>query len=389
MSQNEDFMMDTDNKIRILSSLMSLESSDDVISNQNHLFEKDGIFVTFASLPNGKNIRLLKTLLTSACEKNCNYCPFRAGRNFKRATLKPDEMANKFMALIRAGIVEGIFLSSGVAGGGIKTQDRLNKTAEILRVKHKFRGYIHLKIMPGAEYSQVEHAMLLADRLSTNLEAPNSLRLHKLAPHKVFLEELLKPLEWIEKIRKSIPPHLSWNQRWPSSTTQFVVGPAGESDLELLNTTDYLTKSYHLSRAYFMAFNPINDTPFENIAPTSHKRQLRLYQAAYLLKVYGFSIRDFNFDSKNKLPLESDPKTSWARENLLSKPIEVNKAVDLELLRIPGIGPRGAKAIISARRIHKISTIEDLRKIGINPTKAEPYILLNGKRPSHQLNFWW
>ncbi len=48
-------------------------------------------------------------------------------------------------------MAEGLFLSSGIAGGGARTQDQLLGTAEILRQKFQFKGYIHLKIMPGAE----------------------------------------------------------------------------------------------------------------------------------------------------------------------------------------------------------------------------------------------
>ncbi|HEX6305456.1 MAG TPA: radical SAM protein, partial [Anaerolineales bacterium] len=135
-----------------------------------------------AALPGGKRVPLLKTLLTSACERNCYYCPFRAGRDYRRTTMKPDEMAQTFTNLHPRGVVEGMFLSSGIVAGGIHTQDKLLATAEILRQKYNYRGYLHLKIMPGAERAQVERAMQLADRVSVNLEAPNTHRLLKLAP---------------------------------------------------------------------------------------------------------------------------------------------------------------------------------------------------------------
>ena len=122
----------------------------------------------------GKTIKLLKTLLTSACERNCNYCPFRAGRDFRRATFKPEEFAQIFMSLHREGAADGLFISSGIANGGIITQDKLIDTAEILRHKYQYEGYLHLKIMPGAERAQVERAMQIADRVSINLEAPNT-----------------------------------------------------------------------------------------------------------------------------------------------------------------------------------------------------------------------
>jgi len=187
--------------------------------------------VSHAALPNGKQIALLKTLLTSACERDCNYCPFRAGRDFRRATLRPDEMAQAFMAMTRAGIVEGLFLSSGILKGGVYTQDQLIDTAEILRHKFGFKGYLHLKIMPGCEYDQVKRAMQLADRVSVNLEAPNEERLTGLAPHKNFFDELFRSLKWIHHIRTHYEPDSAIKGHWPSMTTQFVVGAVGESDL--------------------------------------------------------------------------------------------------------------------------------------------------------------
>ncbi len=139
--------------------------------------EKRAAFVHPAQLPNGKQIKLLKTLLSSACERDCYYCPFRAGRDFRRATFRPQEFAELFMKLNQAGAAEGIFLSSGIAAGGANTQNKILDTAEILRNKLGYRGYMHLKIMPGAEKGQVERLMQLADRVSINLEAPNTERL--------------------------------------------------------------------------------------------------------------------------------------------------------------------------------------------------------------------
>ena len=144
----------------------------------------DTVFIHPAVLPNGQKIKLLKTLLSSACERDCFYCPFRAGRDFRRVTFQPEDFAGLFSLLTRKDIAEGIFLSSGLIGGGVHTQDKLLDTADILRTKLGFRGYIHLKIMPGSDRSQVERAMQLADRVSINLEAPNTQRLAKLAPHK-------------------------------------------------------------------------------------------------------------------------------------------------------------------------------------------------------------
>src|SRR4030042_5117912 len=151
--------MDALNSLQSLSCLTQLEAAEDLGSSQLSVKQQDALNVSHAMLPNGKRIHLLKTMLTSACERDCHYCGFRAGRDFRRATLKPDEMAQAFMAIHRAGVVDGMFLRSGVAGGGVKTQDHLLATAEILRLKHAFRGYLHLKLMPGVQKAQAEQPM--------------------------------------------------------------------------------------------------------------------------------------------------------------------------------------------------------------------------------------
>ena len=373
--------MDSLQRLKMLSSQMDFEPAEEHGCTILESSKNPG-FVHNAVMPNGKSIPLLKTLLTSACERDCYYCPFRAGRDFRRTTLKPEELAHIFMAMHRAGIVEGLFLSSGIAGGGIRTQDKLLDAAEILRTKHLFRGYLHLKIMPGAKKDQVRQAMQLANRVSLNLEAPNSERLSILAPHKAFKDELLQPLIWVEEIRKS----KHWDsQRKPSVATQFVVGGAEESDLELLSTTDFLYRRLGLQRAYYSPFRPVENTPLENQSPTKLQRESRLYQASFLIRDYGFSVEEMPFDQEGNLPQNSDPKLSWAKANLIGKPIELNIASKHQLLRIPGIGPRSANAILAIRKQAKINNLEQLRRIGVNPSKALPYILLNGRQPSFQI----
>jgi len=350
--------------------------------------EKRAAFIHPAQISNGKPIKLLKTLLSSACERDCFYCPFRAGRDFRRATFKPQEFAELFMKLNQVNAAEGIFLSSGIAAGGANTQNKILDTAEILRNKLGFRGYMHLKIMPGAEKGQVERLMQLADRVSVNLEAPNTERLAKLAPHKTFIEELLRPLKWVEEIRQSQPAYKFWNGKYPSTVTQFVAGGADESDLELLTTTDWLMKNVRLKRAYFSAFHPIRDTPLENKAAVDPMREHRLYQASFLLRNYGFDLEEMPFTHNGNLPLPTDPKLAWAQQHLKEKPLEINKAGRRELLRIPGIGPKNADTIIQARRTNKFRDLTALRKLGIFVARAAPFLLLDGRRPESQLSLF-
>jgi predicted DNA-binding helix-hairpin-helix protein len=350
--------------------------------------KRKSLGISYAAMPGGKRIALLKTLLTSACERNCYYCPFRAGRDFRRATFKPDEMARAFMELHRSRVAEGFFLSSGVAGGGMRTQDNLIDTAEILRRKMSYHGYLHLKIMPGAERAQVERAMQLADRVSINLEAPNSRRLALLAPHKRFTEELLRPLQWVDEIRRTQSAHYGWAGKWPSTVTQFVVGGADESDLEIMSVSAELIKRLRLSRVYYSAFHPVPDTPLENHPRENPWREFRLYQSSFLIRDYGFDLEDLPFTQDGRLPLEIDPKIAWAQVNLREAPVEVNKAERQQLLRVPGIGPKGVDAILAARRTGALHTLRDLQKIGVIASRAAPFILLDGRRPPWQLSLW-
>ena len=378
-------------KLQVLSINMAFETAEDLHithdqdtchSDLNQLTER--FPVTQARLPNGKTIPLLKTMQTSICERDCNYCCFRSGRDTPRASLSPDELASAVVKLSQAGIAKGVFLSSGITGGGVRTQDRIIATAEILREKYQYKDYIHLKIMPGAETDQIYRAMQLADRVSINLEGPDEKSLHNLAPHKVFFRELLEPLRLIQEIRKTFPPHLAWKKVWPSSCTQFVVGAVGETDLDLLKTTVNLRANFNISRAYYSSFSPVMDTPFENLPPLNPWRQHRLYQAFYLLRDYKFEFTDIQFSSSGHLELDKDPKLTWAEQHIFEKPIEINRADYRHLLKIPGVGPITARRICSTRRYGKIRDISTLQKLGIRTSRASRFILLNGFRPAFQ-----
>jgi predicted DNA-binding helix-hairpin-helix protein len=326
-------------------------------------------------------------MVTTACEKNCFYCPFRAGRGkTKRVTFKPEELAKAFDDLQRAKIVDGIFLSSGIIKGGVTTQDKILDTIEIIRRKYQYRGYIHLKIMPGSEQDQILRAMQIADRVSINLEGPTQERLHALAPKKDFSGDLLERLAWAGKVRQE-QGHS--RQKLASLVTQFVVGAVGDTDLELLSLSERLYRQVGLARAYYSAFSPVIDTPFENLTPEVPLREHRLYQSSFLLRDYGWDVEDLPFQTSGNLDLNLDPKRAWADKNLLHKPIDLMRAGREELLRVPGIGPKGADAILNARTKGQIQDMAQLRAIGIRaPEQTVPYILLNGKKPPQQLKLF-
>lgn len=189
----------------------------------------------------------------------------------------------------------------------------------------------------------------------------------------------------MEELRRTIPAYKFWNGRAPSTVTQFVAGGADESDLELLTTTNWLNKNVSLKRAYFSAFFPIRDTPLENKAAVDPMREHRLYQASFLLRDYGFDLEDLPFTQLSNLPLHTDPKQAWAEMNLAHNPIEINKAEKRELIKIPGIGLKGAEAIINARRLNKLRDLAVLKKLGIIAERAAPYVLLDGRKAAMQM----
>jgi predicted DNA-binding helix-hairpin-helix protein len=340
--------------------------------------------ITQVSTPRGK-MPLLKTMVTTACERNCYYCPFRAGRSkMKRLTFSPDELASGFDTLQRAGQVQGMFLSSGIIKGSVTTQDKIIDTVEIIRKRYHYQGYIHLKIMPGVQYEQLYRAMQLADRVSVNLEGPTQERLNALAPKKEFTRELLTMLHWAERIRRQNP-----HEKLAGTVTQFVVGAVGDTDQELLSISHKLFKQMGLTRAYYSGFSPVIQTPFENLAPTDPLREHRLYQASFLLRDYGWKVEDLPFLTDGNMELALDPKRAWAERYLREAPVEIMTARRDQLLRIPGIGPVGAGAILKARRQGKLTTLTDLQKLGIRaPEYASLYILLNGHRPPLQMSLF-
>lgn len=323
---------------------------------------------------------VLKTMLTTACERNCFYCPFRAGHSkTKRMSIAPHELAGAFDKMQRSGRVDGLFLSSGIIKGSVTTQDKLIDAVDILRSKYDYRGYIHLKVMPGVEYDQLERAMQLADRISVNLEAPTTERLRAIAPKKLFLDELLLQLQRAHQIKMNHPRIRA------SIVTQFVVGAVGDTDLELLSLSHRLYQQLGLARAYYSGFHPIEGTPFEELPATADIRQNRLYQASFLLRDYRWDVEELPFLQDGNLRTDVDPKRAWADQHLLHSPIDIMRADREALLRLPGIGPKSADLLLKARRQRRLADFGQLARLGIRqPEQLAPYVLFDGKRPLRQ-----
>ena len=325
-----------------------------------------------ASLPNGNVVPILKILLSNTCRNDCRYCFSRASLDRPRHSLKPEELAATFIALYRARRVHGLFLSSGIYASPDRVMEDMMKTAEILRRKHRYPDYLHLKIIPGASPSAIERASELADRISLNLEAPNPERLRLIAPGKDFSTDLLDRMRWSASL-------IAQGTRSRSQTTQFVVGASGESDREILETTVALYRDLLLHRAYYSGFQPLENTPLEQVPPTPRIREHRLYQADFLFRLYSFTLDELTFLPDGNLDTRVDPKMAWARIHPERFPIEVNRAEYEELIRIPGIGTRSARRICNARREHHFSDPRELEKMSISLKRAAPFILINGK----------
>jgi putative DNA modification/repair radical SAM protein len=337
-----------------------------------------GRWIYPAVMPDGKEILLLKVLMSNACENDCAYCFHRCSMNYRRVGFMPEELANLFITLKERGLVQGLFLSSAVTGSTEQTMKRMLTTVEILRFRYRFWGYIHLKVLPGASLGEVEQAVRLATRVSVNLEAPSAERLKKISTSKDFKNDLLLRIQWIKDMIKKTECTRA------GQTTQFVVGAAGESDNEILKITDWLYNEMELRRVYFSAFQPIENTPLEGCQPTPLMREHRLYQADFLFRRYGFKLHELTFDSQGDLPLSADPKMVWARNHPERFPIEVNTASKQELLRVPGIGPRSASRIIRQRKKGKIYQLEELKTFGTVIRRAASFVLLDGRRPKMQ-----
>lgn len=327
-----------------------------------------------AVLPGGKMACLFKVLLTNVCANDCAYCQNRLGGRNREASFRPDELARAFMNLRYRGLAQGLFLSSGIPGDPDEAMKDLVDVLEILRTKHAYNGYIHVKILPGASRAAVERACRLANRASINLELPNPGRMSAASARKDFEGDLLSRLSWLGEMHRS-------GLLKSGLTTQFVVGAAGESDAEILTTLSGIYGNHSLRRAYFSSFNPLPGTPWEDRPPASTLREHRLYQADFLHRLYGFAWKEIPLDEAGYLQLDKDPKMAWADTHPEFFPIEVNRADLKTLLRVPGVGCVSAERILETRKEARLRDLEQLRRIGIVALRAAPYILLNGRIP--------
>jgi len=348
----------------------------------------------------GRRVSLLRILMTNACSYNCHYCPMRRDRPMPRTLLKPEELVRIFMGAHQRGWCQGLFITTGIPGRPVKVMDDLIQVLELLRERHKFAGYIHVKLVAGSETSQIDRLTALASRVSLNFEAPCGESLAQIAPDKSFSTTLhdferVRSLVVRERAEQAYgrprdPLHPGGAS---GMTMQFVVGATSDTDRSLLDTVTRLKAPGGVHHPQFSAFRPISNTPMEEVAATPALREHRLYQAAHLLGSYGFTPDEVVYQPNGNLPLSLDPKSAWALAHPELFPVEVQTASPEELVRVPGIGPVAARRLAAERSSVSIRGLADLRKLGVLTTRAGGFLTLRGRRLqttrwTQQLGFW-
>ena len=345
-------------------------------------------------------VKLLRILMTNACALNCHYCPMRRDRAMRRTLLKPEELVRIFLGALRRGWCEGLFITTGIPARPEKVTDDLITVLELLRVRHRFAGYIHVKLVPGAEAAQIERVTALATRVSVNLEAACGDTLERIAPEK----QMARTLVTLERARRVVVDNREEERAGrprdahrpggiAGMTMQFVVGATPDSDRAIMNRVTTLYAGGGIHHAHFSAFRPIRDTPMEDAPAAPALREHRLYQADWLVRDYGFAPNEVVYEADGNLPLALDPKAAWALAHPEQFPVEVRTATFEQLLRVPGVGPRSARRLVSERRSAVIRTLADLRQFGVVTTRAAGFLTLGGRRLqavrwTQQLGLW-
>ena len=361
-----------------------------------------GICHSFSA--DGRCITLLKVLFTNVCVFDCAYCASRCSNDVPRASFRPRELADLTMEFYRRNYIEGLFLSSGVLKSPDYTTERIIECLRILREEYGFRGYIHAKAVPGTSSDLLAALGLLADRISVNMELPSSESLALLCPNKTR-DSIVAPMR---QIREGIAEDRDTRalmrrdacymaQRRPArktrafapagQSTQMIIGATPETDFQILNLSSSLYKTMHMKRVFFSAYLSVNE---DGRLPQGNAVQLdrehRLYQADWLMRFYKFDAAELIDKGQPFLATDIDPKANWAINHLDRFPIEVNTAPYEELLRVPGIGVRGAKAIVGARRATALGEAE-LRKLGVAYKRARFFITCRGRYQGHGTRF--
>jgi len=343
---------------------------------------KAGICHSFAA--DGRCISLLKVLMSNDCAFDCAYCVNRRSSECERTTFTPSELCDLTMEFYRRNYIEGLFLSSAVVKNPDYTCELMLRVLRMLREDRGFWGYVHVKVIPGADQRLTERLGMYADRMSVNIELPSKVSLQRLAPQK-SKEKILTPMaqirDGIRENSKEIVKYKAAPRFVPAGqSTQMIIGASPENDCQILRLTEGLYKKYSLKRVFFSAYMPVVEDralPALNTPPPL-LREHRLYQADWLLRFYGFSAGEILDDEHPDFNPLLDPKCNWAVNHIELFPIEVNTAPYEMLLRVPGIGVKSAMRIRAARRQCRLD-FDGLKKLGVVLKRARFFILCNGR----------
>ena len=346
----------------------------------------EGSGICHAYAPDGRCISLLKILLTNFCVYDCAYCINRSSSNVERARFTAEEVVWLTLEFYRRNYIEGLFLSSGIIRSSDYTMGEMVRVVRDLRVKHGFRGYIHLKSIPEASPDLIEEAGLYADRLSINIELPTDSGISRFAPEKrpQNIRRAMGDLRL--KIEAASEPTLQSKRRKRfvpgGQSTQMIVGADGANDATILGTSARLYGSYGLKRVYYSAFSPIPDSSVSlPLVKPPLVREHRLYQADWLYRFYGFGVDEITAgNADGMLDLDLDPKLAWALAHRDSFPVDVNAAERERLLRVPGFGTKTVKSILSSRRFRRLR-LEDIGRLGASVRKVQAFIVADGWSP--------
>ena len=369
---------DTQKKLEILSAdaQYDLACACATGENEHRVRGSKGRWIYPVTLPNGGTSVLFKTLISNVCSNDCRYCPLRADQDVRRCTLNEEEIVNTFLDYYNRGEVFGLFLTSGVIGTPDAAMERLSRAVRILRSRHAFRGYVHLKIIPGASPAAIEEAVSVSSAVSLNIETPGEKHLAKLSGKKRFIKDIVEPIKLISRLTGRGNKYSRVKQ-----TTQFIVGASDETDTEIVKYMWGLYDRLNLKRIYFSSYQkePGDDSlgaPQLLQPPPADifMREHRLYQVDFLMRKYGFEESDIVFDGGGNLLLETDPKEAWAKTHPDYFPVDINKASKLQLLRVPGLGDITVSRILDYRKSSRIRRITDFAKPTRLLTKAAEYL---------------
>lgn len=332
----------------------------------------------------GRCVSLLKILFTNHCIYDCAYCTSRSSNDTPRAAFTVEEVVDLTMQFYRRNYIEGLFLSSGIFKNADYTMERLVRVAKTLRLEHKFNGYIHLKTIPGASKELMHEAGLYADRLSINMEIPTKSGLALLAPEKNH-DDMKRPMKDVQEqiivFKESRKQHKHAPKFTPAGqSTQMIIGATGETDLQVIQLSNHFYQHYDLKRVYYSGYVPmLEDKRLPAIGtPVPMVREHRLYQADWLMRFYGFEAHEIVAQDNPFLDLDCDPKLAWAIRHKEHFPVNIQTAPYKMIVRIPGIGTRTAKKIVSARKFTTL-TLDHLKQMGAAVNRAKYFIALRGK----------